>query len=493
MGAESDGAKTDSGAGSKITRRVFIGGAAVGAAGAWGLSRGLARIGDDPAKPPQLYEYFLDNFWFKAADLEGHSINAPLKGKHKADIVIIGGGFTGLSAALNLSRKFPDKKITLLEGACCGYGASGRNGGFCDAGVPGLRSFIEEAGPEAGRKAFDATLYGIRQIRELVAEHGVDCDFEENGMLEAAVDEEQAKELEKSHEVYKSLGLNATLIQGKELEAEIKSPRYVAGMKFPYGAVLNPAKLALGLKPVVERAGVEVRERTLVLRVTPGKIHRIETEMGEISAPTLVLGLNGYSSKLGFFRNRVMPLCNYVIATEPLSVEQWESIGWQNRQGVTDMRVLFDYSRPTADGRIVIGGSKAPYFAGDGLSSGNYKPSLKLLTESLFTTFPQLEGLRIDHAWGGTMGLTLDFVPSVGVMGEHRNIFYGVAYNGEGVAFGQTAGRIISELMAGESSELTDLFVVNHKIPYLGPESLRLLSVNLYEWMLTRGSEKTVR
>ncbi len=493
MGAESDGAKTDSGAGSKITRRAFIGGAAVGAAGAWGLSRALARIGDDPAKPPQLYEYFLDNFWFEAADLEGQSINAPLKGKHKADIVIIGGGFTGLSAALNLSRKFPDKKITLLEGACCGYGASGRNGGFCDAGVPGLRSFIKKAGPEAGRKAFDATLYGIRQIRELVAEHGVDCDFEENGMLEAAVDEEQAKELEKSHEVYKSMGLDATLIQGKELEAEIKSPRYVAGMKFPYGAVLNPAKLALGLKPVVERAGVEVRERTLVLRVTPGKIHRIETEMGEISAPTLVLGLNGYSSKLGFFKNRVMPLCNYVIATEPLSAEQWESIGWRNRQGVADMRVLFDYSRPTADGRIVIGGSKAPYFAGDGLSSGNYKPALKLLTESLFTTFPQLEGLRIDHAWGGTMGFTLDFVPSVGVMGEHRNIFYGVAYNGEGVAFGQTAGRIISELMAGESSELTDLFVVNHKIPYLGPKSLRMLSVNLYEWMLTRGSEKTVR
>ena len=180
MSAESDDAKTDSGAGRKITRRAFIAGTAVGAAGAWGISRGLARISDDPAKPPQLYEYFLDNFWFKAADLEGKSINAPLKGKHKADIVIIGGGFTGLSAALNLSRKFPDKKITLLEGACCGYGASGRNGGFCDAGVPGLRSFIEEAGPEAGRKAFDATLYGIRQIRELVAEHG---RAEEDGRL----------------------------------------------------------------------------------------------------------------------------------------------------------------------------------------------------------------------------------------------------------------------------------------------------------------------
>ncbi len=493
MSGDVDNKKIDAGKKKPMTRRAFLGGIAAGAAGAWGLSYGLARFGHDPARPPDLYEYFLDNFWFKAADLKHQQINTPLKGAHKADIVIIGGGFTGLSSAYNLIQKFPDKKIVLLEGACCGYGASGRNGGFCDAGVPGLRRFVEESGPEAGRKAFQATLYGIQQIRELVTEHGVACDFEENGMLETAINEEQAKHLEKSHETYKALGIETTLLNGKELEAEVKSPRYIAGMKFPYGAIVNPAKLARGIKPVVEKAGVEVRERTVVMRVTPGTVHRVETEMGEITAPTLVLGLNGYSPKLGFFRNRVMPLCNYVIATEPLSTAQWESIGWQNRQGIADMRVLFDYSRPTADGRIVIGGSKAPYFADDALSSGNYKPALELLTKSLFTTFPQLEGLRIDHAWGGTMGFTLDFVPSVGVMGENKNIFYGVAYNGEGVAFGQTAGRIISELMAGESSNLTELFVVGHKIPYLGPRKLRIISARLYEWMLTRGSQKTVR
>jgi glycine/D-amino acid oxidase-like deaminating enzyme len=484
--------KLESGGG-KISRRAFVGGVAVGAAGAWGLSHWLSRFGYDPAKPPQLYEYFLDNFWFEAADLEHQEINAPLKGSQKADIVIIGGGFTGLSSAYNLVQKFPDKKIVLLEGACCGYGASGRNGGFCDAGIPGLMRYVEKAGPEAGRKAFDGTMYGLRQIREMVSEHGVGCDFEENGMLEAAMDEEQAKHLEKEHEAYKSLGLEATLLNGKALEAEVKSPRYVAGMKFPYGGIVNPAKLARGTKAVVEKAGVEVRERTVVMRVTPGKTHRVETEMGEIHAPLLVLGLNGYSPALGFFRNRVMPLCSYVIATEPLSASQWESIGWQNRQGIADMRVLFDYQRPTADGRIVIGGSDYPYYANDALSSGNNKPVIELLTNSLFTTFPQLEGLRIDHAWGGTMGFTLDFTPSVGVLGEHKNIFYGVAYNGEGVAFGQTAGRIISELIAGETSELTNLFVLNHKIPYAGPRNLRIVSARLQKWYLTRSSSKTVR
>lgn len=479
--------------GRKISRRNFLGGMVVGAAGAWGLSRGLARFGDDPARPPQLYEYFLDNFWFTAADLEHQAINAPLKGGHKADIVIIGGGFTGLSSAYHLSRAFPNRKIVLLEGACCGYGASGRNGGFCDAGFSGLLHYIGAVGPELGRKAFDASLFGINQVKRLVAEDGVQCDFEQNGMLEAAIDEQQAQQLERHHATYQSMGLDTTLVHGKELEAEVRSPRYIAGLKFPYGAILNPAKLARGMKPVIERAGVEVCERTVVLRVIPGKLHRVETEMGEISAPVLVLGLNGYAPALGFFRDRILPLCSYVIATEPLSTSQWESIGWQHHQGIADMRVLFDYQRPTADGRIVIGGSAAPYFADDALSSGNYKPALDAVTRSLFTTFPQLEGLRIEHAWGGTMGFTMDFTPSVGVMGEDKNIFFGVAYNGEGVAFSQTAGRIISEMVAGEQSDLTKLCVVNHQMPYLGPGGLRIVFQRLYEWYLRRAGAKTVR
>jgi len=479
--------------GAKISRRAFLGGMAVGAAGTWGLSRGLARLGADPARPPQLYEYFLDNFWFQTTDLEHQQLNAPLKGSHTADIAIIGGGFTGLSSAYHLSRAFPNKKIILLEGACCGYGASGRNGGFCDAGFSGLLPYVEAVGPELGRKGFDASLYGIGQIKRLIAEEGIACDFEENGMLETALNDEHARELEKHQRTYRAMGLDAVLLQGKDLEAEIRSPRYVAALKFPYGGILNPAKLARGMKPVIERAGVEVRERTVVLRVIPGKVHVVETEMGTIRAPVLVLGLNGYAPKLGFFRDRVLPLCSYVIATAPLSPSQWEAIGWPRRQGIADMRVLFDYQRPTADGRIVIGGSDAPYFADDALSAGNYKPAIEAVTRSLFTTFPQLEGLRIDHAWGGTMGFTMDFTPSVGVMGEDKNIFYGVAYNGEGVAFSQTAGRIISELMTGEDSERTKLCVVNHQMPYLGPSSLRIVFERLYKWYLVRSAERTVR
>ncbi|MCP4682967.1 MAG: FAD-binding oxidoreductase [Desulfobacterales bacterium] len=478
---------------SNMNRRTFLTGMAVGAAGIWGASRWLDWYGYDPDRPPDLYEYQLDNYWFKTADLVHTKINPPLKGSEKADIVILGGGFTGLSAAFHLIQKFPKKRIVLLEGACCGYGASGRNGGFVDAGISGLGSYIKKAGPEKGRKAFDITLYGIKHIQNLATNFGLECDFEETGHIHAAMTEDEIKGLEHDVEKYKSLGLEAELLQGKDLEAEVNSPRYIAGVKVPYGGIADPFRLAQGLKSIVERLGVKIMEQSVVMRVTPGKVHHIETDMGDISAPTLVLGLNGYSHKLNFFKNRVLPLCSYVIATEPLSTAQWESIGWKNRQGIADSRVLFDYARPTVDGRIVIGGSDYPYYANDQLSSGNNKPVINRLTESLFTTFPQLEGLKIDHAWGGSMGFNIDFTPSVGQMGDHKNIYYGVAYCGEGVAFAQTAGRIIAELMAGESSEFTDFFVVNRNITYAGPEWMRILPMKLYKSFLVKLGQKTTK
>src|ERR1035437_8380944 len=143
----------------KVSRRAFVGGVAAGAAGAWALSHGLEQLGDDPAKPPQLYEYFLDNFWFEAADLEHQQINAPLRGSHKADIVIIGGGFTGLSSAYHLSRRFPNKHIVLLEGPSGGYGASGTSGAFGGAGYSGLLEGETRVARSLARTPLDASLY----------------------------------------------------------------------------------------------------------------------------------------------------------------------------------------------------------------------------------------------------------------------------------------------------------------------------------------------
>jgi glycine/D-amino acid oxidase-like deaminating enzyme len=478
----------------RITRRAWLKGAGLGAAGMWAAAT-LPRWSfvSDPHRPPKLYEYFLDNFWFETAGLYQQQINAPLKGQQRADIAILGGGFAGMSAAYNLVRRFPDRRIVLLEGACCGYGASGRNGGFADAGMPGLTTVFEAQGPEAARAYYDATLLGVEQIRGLVEIHGVDCDLERNGSTMLAMEEAHLPALEAQKRRYDAMGLETSLLDKAALRRAVASERFVGGLHDPHHAILNPAKLARGMKRVIEQLGVEVFERSKVMQLEPGATVRITTEFGELAAATAVVTLNGYAPQLGLFRNRLIPLCNYVAATEPLSDAQMAAIGWAGREGLADMRVQFMYLRLSAGNRIVFGGETAPYFYDSSPSSGNYRPALEKLRRSLLITFPQLEGVHFTHGWGGTMGFTMDFMPSVGALEGAKNLFYAVGFNGEGVVMTQLAGVILAQLVAGEQGPLTRLPIVSRRMPYVGHEPMRYAAVKIYERALRLLSGNPVR
>jgi glycine/D-amino acid oxidase-like deaminating enzyme len=229
------------------------------------------------------------------------------------------------------------------------------------------------------------------------------------------------------------------------------------------------------------------------MHLEPGQPVRIETEFGELRAAQAVVCLNGYAPMLGLFPRRLIPLTNFVAATEPLSPAQRKAIGWAGREGLADMRVQFMYLRLTADHRIVFGGESAPYFYESQPSSGNYKPALEKLQESLLLTFPQLEGVQFTHGWGGTMGFTLDFMPSVGTLDDAKNVFYAVGFNGEGVVMTQLAGMIVRDLMAGEESALTRLPIVGRRMPWVGPEPLRYLGVKVSERIFELASTNPVR
>jgi gamma-glutamylputrescine oxidase len=327
--------------------------------------------------------------------------------------------------------------------------------------------------------------FGLRQIKSFISDHGASFDFEESGMLEVVMDKKETPLLEEYQVELEKFRLESTILEGKELDKAINSPLFISGIRLPFGATLNPAKLAREMKRIVEEHGVEVRERTVITRITPGKTNQVETELGEISAPFMIVALNAYGHKVGFFKNRVFPISVFQVATEPLSDKQWASIGWEEKFGLSDYRTLFSYSVRSADRRIVMGGSDFTYYEHDSLSTGNDKLVMEKIKKDLFSFFPQLEGLAIEHAWGGVTAYTLGRGAAVGTLGDEENIFYATGFN-EGVPSTQIAGRMIADLMAKESNLFTNHFIVNRKIPYAGPRFLRGNFARAIKWSINK-------
>ena len=458
-----------------ITRRDFLTAAAATALGAAGGSA-LSQI-EDPARPPGLYEYYVDSYWFETSGLREDPLRAPLRDRIRADVAVVGGGFTGLATAIAIARRQPERRVVVLEGARCGYGASGRNGGFADVMYTGFPAFVAEHGPERGRAVYDVIATGKRAIERFVREDGIACDLESHGAIRMAATDHQRASLEEAQRGLAAMGIDARLVEGAELQALVRTERFRTALVTPDTSILNPAKLARGMARLAESLGVGIHEGTRVVQIEPGRPVRITTELGGVAATQAVLATNGYTPQLGIFRTRLIPLCNYVVATEPLTRAQWDAIGWSGRQGLSDARVQFMYLRPTADGRIVAGGEMAPYFEDSRPSSGNYAPAIDKLERSLVTTFPQLEGIRFTNAWGGTMAFTRDFTPRIGPLGEEGNLFFGLGYCGEGVVMSQLAGRILAAFVAGEAGEYASLPFVGGVPPWVGFEPLRTVEV----------------
>jgi len=404
------------------------------------------------------------------------SANPPLARDIDADVAIVGGGFTGLSTAYYLRRNPGVGRVVVLEARGCGNGASGRNGGMVLT-MTADRFMRFGADPALDKRIYDLTVDNIRRLRALGTEVGVDCELETGGALQvfgSRADQDAGRAyVEKA----RGLGMPVEYWDRQRTAAALGTSAYAGAFFDPGCGQVHPMKLVRLLKTAAETAGAEICENTKVTAIEEGDVVRVHTANGPaVRARALVLAANAYSSKLGYFRNAIVPVFNHVGITSALDAATLGRVGWNCRLPFSDNRTLVTYLGLTPDNRIHIGGGSAEYFFGDGLQDRTQAGSVeRRLQAELSRIFPALAeaGVGIAGVWSGVVDCSLDFSPSVGRLGE--NVYYGIGYSGHGVNLTSLFGRIIADVHAGQEARWRDLPFLNRALPYIPNEPLRWL------------------
>lgn len=413
-------------------------------------------------------------YWFSTVD--DSTVGSALSGEQKADVTVVGGGFTGLWTAYFLTETAPELNVCVVEQKVCGYGASGRNAGIVSDCLDHSHALaISHFGfDEAARLA----KLGIANIDEL-EQFATDCDFVRSGQLHVALKPEHLEDCENATKVAASVGVPPyKILSQKEMQAQLNSPLYLGGLFAPGGGILNPLKLIEKLKRRLIDRGVRFFENSPVVKIDRAEV---TTAGGVIKAKKVVLATDAYTHHLfPSLLNHFIPLYDYVIVSEPLTDAQFSQIGWQNQQGVTDGRTFFNYYRPTTDRRILWGTSEAVYYPKNRVDEGcdHSEAHYTELRRSFNRHFPQLGELRFDYAWGGPIASTTRLTPFFGTVG-HGDVVYGLGYTGHGIGTTRIAGKILAQLATAKHSELLNLKMVSNKpLPY-PPEPLRAMAVQM--------------
>ncbi len=411
---------------------------------------------------------------------------AVLRGPDSADLVVVGGGYTGLWAALRAKERDPSTDVVLLEAGHCGDQASGRNGGFASASLThGFGNGVERW-PDEMDELDRLGAANLRGIADTVRRHAIDCAWEETGELSVATAAHEADELADLAARLREAGHDAELLDAAQVRAEVDSPTYLAGLWERDGtALVEPARLAWGLRQAVLDAGVRVYEGSAAtgLDEHAGAMH-VRTEQGEVRAGRVLLGTNAFPSLLRRLRLMTVPVYDYVLMSEPLSAEQKAAVGWAHRQGVGDAANMFHYYRLTRDDRILWGGYDAVYHFGSRIDRGlEQGPTHARLADHFFTTFPQLEGLRFTHRWAGVIDTCTRFAAFYGTAYGGR-VGYALGYTGLGVAATRFGADVTLDLLEGADTERSRLTMVRERPMPFPPEPLRYTGVQLTRWSL---------
>ncbi len=407
----------------------------------------------------------------------------PLRGDTRADVAVVGAGFTGLWTAYYLLRAEPGLRVVVLEAETAGFGASGRNGGWCSALFPASADKLVRltgATRESVRRLHAAMRASVEEVGSVAAAEGVDIHFAKGGTVTLARSPAQARSAEDEVAHARAWGRgedDLRLLTAEEARARLNATSVVGGTYTPDCAALHPARLVRGLARLVEdSSGGRLHEHTRAVAVEPG---RVRTEHGSVRADAVIRATEGYTASLRGHKRTLAPVYSLIIATEPLPDAVWDEIGLWHRETFTDHRNLIVYGQRTADGRLVFGGRGAPYHFGSRTRpSYDREPrAFAGLVATLREMFPVLAGARITHAWGGALGIPRDWCASVG-LDPATGLAWAGGYVGDGVSTTNLAGRTLRDLVLGRDTELTGLPWVNHRSRPWEPEPLRGLGVN---------------
>lgn len=431
---------------------------------------------------------------------ESRPVAPMLAGEQKADVAIIGGGYTGLSAAYHLKTADPSLDVVVLEGERVGFGASGRNGGFAMT-LFGSSAFQMKAlhGSERVREAHHFMERSIAELEATIARHAIDCDYERNGFLRIATAPAYVARIQAEVELFKSLGVDGIeWVDSEWLNARVRSAGFLGACWEPGCGSLHPGKWVDGLRRIATEAGARIYEQSPVMAVRrEGGRHRLTTPGGTISADKIVYATNGYSHLVPGVRFSQMPAFAYIIVTEPLSEAQLQTIGWQGREAIEDGRNFMHFFRLMRDRRLLVGGGPGFVPFGRNMNGDASPKAWDHLQRFVGQTFPALKDVRVAYRWGGPFSMTADFTPMIGTM-HSGSAVYSVGCTGHGVSMTQMNGQIIRDLVLGRKTDLTDLWFVNRWALPTPPEPIRsiavrvaMASMQLDDWWCERGAART--
>ena len=403
---------------------------------------------------------------------------ASLPGDVDCDVAIVGGGFTGLWTAYYLKREQPDLRVTLIEREIAGFGPSGRNGGWASSGLAGSPAvYRRNGGSEGIRRGVLETQQTVDEIGRVASEEGIDCGYNKAGALFVATTEPQHHRLLESLHEYRANGAGEDeirLLEPDEIEQYVRIPNLRAATYASHSARIDPARLARGLADTCERMGVTIYERTAAERLTPGAVH---CAAGTVRADIVLRATESYTTQLPGQKLKYLPLYSLMIATEPLSDEIWEEMGWHDGLLIGDRHHLFFYAQRTTDGRIAIGGRGAPYDLRDP-NSEKYERSPEVrerLVHTIERYFPAAANAEITHHWGGPLGVPRDWCMSV-VFDPARKVGWAGGYSGHGVVSANVSGRTLTDLVLGRKTDLVTMPWVGHRSRKWEPEPFRFMA-----------------